>query len=199
MGTTNEKRKLHLVGWTKIITTKENGGLGIQAARAKNIALLAKLNWRMNQEKDALWSKVILRKYCSSDKRRSRDLDNLFASPNWAAIKLGFQIFVKGICCGIGDGTKIKVWFDCWIRGESLRELVEGPLTRQESDMVVADMIYGRGQGWNWGAISFELPLSIKDKIRAVPCQRFGRAKDTILWKFSKDGDFSMKSPFLWR
>lgn len=32
-GNTSEKRKLHLVGWSKIITNKENGGLGIQAAR----------------------------------------------------------------------------------------------------------------------------------------------------------------------
>ena len=86
-GTTSEKRKMHLVGWNKIIKT-----------RAKSIALLAKLNRRMNQEKDALWSKIILRKYCSSDRRRSRDPDKLPASPNWTTIKLGFQTFVKGIC-----------------------------------------------------------------------------------------------------
>ena len=97
-GTTSEKRKMHLVGWNKIIKTKENGGLGIQVVRAKNIALLAKLNRRMNQEKDALWSKIMLRKYCSSDRRRSRDPDKLPASPNWTTIKLGFQTFVKGIC-----------------------------------------------------------------------------------------------------
>ena len=97
-GTTSEKRKMHLVGWNKIIKTKENGGLGIQEVRAKNIALLAKLNRRMNQEKDALWSKIILRKYCSSDRKRSRDPDKLPASPNWTTIKLGFQTFVKGIC-----------------------------------------------------------------------------------------------------
>lgn len=150
----------------------------------------------MNHKKDALWSKVILRKYCSSDRRSVRDLDKLRASPIWTAIKLGFQTFVKGISWGIGDGTRIKVWFDCWIKGESLRELVEGPLTRQECDMVVVDMINGRGQRWNWGAISFELPPSIKDKIRAVPCQRFGRADDTILWKYSKDGEFLVKSAY---
>ena len=37
-----------MVGLSKIIRPKEEGGLGIQAARAKNLALLAKL---MNQEK----------------------------------------------------------------------------------------------------------------------------------------------------
>lgn len=51
-----EKKKLHLVGWNKIIKPKDEGGLGIQQARAKNIALLAKLNWRLYHEKDSLWA-----------------------------------------------------------------------------------------------------------------------------------------------
>lgn len=56
---------MHMVGWRKIIRPKEQEGLGIQAAKAKNLAFLAKLNWRMYQEKDASWAKVILGKYFS--------------------------------------------------------------------------------------------------------------------------------------
>ena len=43
-GSTSEKRKLHLIGWSKIVRPKKDGGLEIQAAKAKNLALLAKLN-----------------------------------------------------------------------------------------------------------------------------------------------------------
>lgn len=50
-GTSTEKRRIHLVGWSKIVKSKEEGGLGIQVARAKNIALLVKLNWRLYHEK----------------------------------------------------------------------------------------------------------------------------------------------------
>ena len=46
-GSSSEKWRLHLVGWEKIFRPKDEGGLGIQSARAKNIALLAKLNWRI--------------------------------------------------------------------------------------------------------------------------------------------------------
>ena len=53
-GSSAEKKKLHLVGWSRIIMPKKDGGLGIQQAKAKNIALLAKLNWRLYHEKDAL-------------------------------------------------------------------------------------------------------------------------------------------------
>ena len=45
-GTIQEKKKTHMVGWSKIIKPKDEG-LGIQEANAKNVALLAKLNWRM--------------------------------------------------------------------------------------------------------------------------------------------------------
>ena len=41
---TLERKKIHLVSWSKIIIPKEEGGLGIQVARAKNITLLAKFN-----------------------------------------------------------------------------------------------------------------------------------------------------------
>ena len=43
-GSTSDRKRMHLVGWNKIVKFKEEGGLGFQAARAKNIALLSKLN-----------------------------------------------------------------------------------------------------------------------------------------------------------
>lgn len=53
-GSLENKKKLHLVGWSKITKHKKEGGLGIQAAKAKNIALLAKLNWCLALEPNSL-------------------------------------------------------------------------------------------------------------------------------------------------
>ena len=92
-GSTSEKRRLHLVGWSKIIRSKKEGGLGIQAAKFKNLALLVKLNWRLNQEKESLWAKVILKKYCSMDRRRARDLEKLPCSP-----KESHKSWVSDLC-----------------------------------------------------------------------------------------------------
>ena len=77
-----EKRKLHLVGWNKVIRPKAEGGHGMQAARAKNIALLAKLNWRLYQDKDSIWAKVLLGKYCSQHRKNSIDPNKLPCSSN---------------------------------------------------------------------------------------------------------------------
>lgn len=53
-GSLTGKRRIHLVGWSKIVKSKEKGGLGRQATKAKNITLLAKLNWRLYHEKESL-------------------------------------------------------------------------------------------------------------------------------------------------
>lgn len=45
MGLYKEQEKIiHLIGWEKITKPKEEGGLGIQVAKPKKTALLAKLN-----------------------------------------------------------------------------------------------------------------------------------------------------------
>ena len=51
-GSTDEKRKIHLVRWESITKPKKEGRLGLSIAKPKNIALLAKLNWRLRMEKD---------------------------------------------------------------------------------------------------------------------------------------------------
>ena len=62
-GSSKNKKKVHLIGWNKVIKAKEEGGLGIQATKLKNTALLAKLNWRFHSEKSFLWVKVLTNKY----------------------------------------------------------------------------------------------------------------------------------------
>ena len=139
-GLSNEKRRMHLVGWEKIIRPKDEGDLGIQSGRAKNIALLEKLNWRIYQEKEAVWARILLNKHCSNSRRRVANPDVLPSSPNWSTIKLGFPTFVKGICWGVGNGLRKSVWINNWIKGQSLRELIEGPLTRNDMNLDIANI-----------------------------------------------------------
>lgn len=52
-GSKEGERKLHTVSWSKVTRPKKEGGLGLTAAKPKNLALLrAKLNWMMQKEKD---------------------------------------------------------------------------------------------------------------------------------------------------
>ena len=62
-GSTPNKRKVHMVSWNKVTKPKEEGGLGLQAVKPKNLSLLAKLNWRLNMEKNEDQAKVLHFKY----------------------------------------------------------------------------------------------------------------------------------------
>lgn len=75
-----------------------------------------------------------------------------------------------------------------------MREQVAGPLSPQDACLTVTDVFDG-GQ-WAWDKISFDLPRMIVDKIKAAPIQLFGDKEDTLMWKFSKDGEFNMASAY---
>ena len=51
-------------------------------------------------------------------------------------------------------------------------------------------------QSGNGKRLSFDLPSCIKERIRAVPFQECGSSEDTLMWKFTKDGDFSTNSAY---
>ena len=94
-GTTNNKKKFHLVSWSKITKPKKEGSLGLQLAKEKNLALLAKLNWQFHQEKDSPWAKVLAHKY--TRRGRLSAFKNRSCSTTWKALSKGKTIFKKGI------------------------------------------------------------------------------------------------------
>nr|POE86054.1 putative ribonuclease h protein [Quercus suber] len=161
--------------WNMLVYVLDKRRLNILAARAKNIALLAKLNWRLYQEKESLWAKVMLRKYCSQSRQKANDPDKLPCSLCWTAVKKGFPTFVEGICWSVGRNSKLKFWEDKWVKGESLRELMAGPLRVEEYKLIIKE---------------------IKEQICAIPMQLWGDKEDTLMWKFTRDGEFSMASAY---
>ena len=66
MGSTESAKKIHWVGWEKVIKSKEEGGLGLQTAKGRNVALLSKLNWRFHMEGEAPWVNVLKMTYCNN-------------------------------------------------------------------------------------------------------------------------------------
>ena len=79
-GTSESARKIHWVRWQKVTKTKEEGGLCLQTARGRNIAMLAKLNWRLHIKNDAPWSQALRSKYCNNRRVNLANVDKLSCS-----------------------------------------------------------------------------------------------------------------------
>lgn len=75
-----------------------------------------------------------------------------------------------------------------------MRELIQGPLLYAEDSISIKEM--RQGGVWNWNAISFVLPQCIKDRILATPFQLYGNKEDSMNWRLSKDGEFTIGTTY---
>ena len=106
------KKNIHWVGWHKVTKSNEEGGLGIQSAKGRNQAFLAKLNWRFRVEKDALWVKVLNNKYCSNRRLNAKNWNRFPCSRTWKAMKMGGEVFNKGIRWISVRNNNLSLWRD---------------------------------------------------------------------------------------
>ena len=110
-GDTIEKRKVHLVNWELVCQLKKMGGLGIRKTRNQNLALLAKLSWKLICEEGALGKDVLKKKYLKTTslnkwpKRRP-------ASHVWRGILKTRSTLGKGVKWEIGNGKNVDLWSD---------------------------------------------------------------------------------------
>ena len=156
-GSSVEKMKLHTVSWAKIIRPKKEGSLGLTATKPKNLALLAKLNWRMHKESDSPSVKVLRIKY--SNLRR-------ICSRTWSIMKKGKEVFVHDTKWVVGANSSLNFWHDKWLNEGSLRSLTVRPLNKGEDQLEMGEVT--QEGGWNFSCCSFVFPCGLLQRIKAI-------------------------------
>ena len=139
-GSSDNKKKLHLMNWRKITKPEKSGGLGLQSTKEKNIGLLAKLNWCFHQKKDSLWARVLSHKYRPQQRQplsRPR-----ICSTTWTTLKKGEKVFKSGIKWIVRNDSNLTFWFDKWMSEGSIRNLVMGPLNKGEDSLLLKDIFH---------------------------------------------------------
>lgn len=109
---------------------KVEGGLSLQSAKGRNLALLTKLNWRLHTENESLWARVLKAKYCLNRRLNSRNPNYLPRSQIWRGMNKGVEFFQQGVRWAIGKDSNLSFWYDAWTKNGSLRSQVQGPLPR---------------------------------------------------------------------
>ena len=112
----NGGKKIHWLGWEKLGLPKVQGGLGFRCLKDYNLALLAKLSWRILQNPSALWVQVLKGLYFPN-------CDFLLAKKGsgaswaWSSILDGHVAFSKHHYWQFLNGESILTWRDKWIPG----------------------------------------------------------------------------------
>ena len=83
-----------------------------------------------------------------------------------------------------------------WLPNGRLRELIEGPLARGEEELTVRQC-YDENHAWKPSSISFELPVSVLNTIKATSFSYVPQACDSLMWAYSKNGSFSIQAAYL--
>lgn len=85
-----QKKRMHLIAWNLNRQDKKEGGLGLK--NQMNLALLAKLAWRMCTSPNSLWVNMLWKKYGSPfiDKIWNSNISHI-----WRAIVAGASVIRK--------------------------------------------------------------------------------------------------------
>ena len=170
---------MHWVGWKKVTRPKDEGGLGLQIAKGRNTALLAKLNWRFHTEDNAPWAKVLRMKYCSPQRLNSRNASKLPISRIWKGMLRGEETFKKGIKWLTGFGSNLEVWNDNWTSFGPLRSIIQGPLSRETASLKIKDVVDSTGR-WDWTSFQMIFPDEVLRDIMAIPIPFSARFEDRL-------------------
>ena len=89
---------------------KDRGGLGIKMMRTMNLALMAKLGWRVLIGRNNLWEEVLISKYMKGEAGLYKLLEKKGASNVWREIVSAASILNKGTCKRVGNGGHTLFW-----------------------------------------------------------------------------------------
>ena len=101
--------KHHLVGWAKVCTPKEYGGLGVRSLVLTNKALLGKWLWRFGLEEQCLWRRVLVSKFgIEMGGWRTKPTRGLHGCGLWKGIMLGWEDYFQHVEFAVGQGRRVS-------------------------------------------------------------------------------------------
>ncbi|KAJ8447221.1 hypothetical protein Cgig2_030452 [Carnegiea gigantea] len=102
----NTERKPRLVAWATVTKPVLEGGLGIRPIRGLNWVSMATLGWRMIQEPDSLWARILKHKCCKGNQNLNTFKPGRNPSNAWKGICESKWILDKGIMHSIRNGHR---------------------------------------------------------------------------------------------
>ncbi|GKU94416.1 hypothetical protein SLEP1_g7914 [Rubroshorea leprosula] len=122
-GGSEENNRISWVRWDSVYKSKDEGGLGVKNLGTFNVALLGKWRWRLLEEENALWRRVLEVKYKVNriNERRGGEWD-VHGSSWWKELwrldtmGIGSEGWLsENIEKVVRDGSKTLFWHDKWV------------------------------------------------------------------------------------
>jgi hypothetical protein len=175
--------------------------LAVRNLKLFNEALLGKWLWRYGLEREALWRRVVDGKYSSLESGWSTAVPH---GPHgvslWKNIRGGWAKFERFIYFKVGNGARIRFWYDTWCGDYPLKDIFPDLycIARDKEAFVAAHLqlrnnsihwevnFTRAAQDWELESIStfFDLLYSAKE---------LGRGEDKMCWRIGSTTDFEVR------
>lgn len=188
--------KVHWLSWEKLGLPKEEGGMGFRCLKDFNMALLAKIGWRILRHPDAMWVQVLKGLYFPNCDFLSATKGSR-ASWAWSSILEGRKLLQSHVMWQVLNGESISTWKDRWIPGILSGKLGASHLVAHENDPYqrVADLIDWSTTSWNLDPIAHHLSHEEIVAIESIPLSSTWEP-DKLIWPFERHGAYTVRSGY---
>ena len=190
----DRSRNLSLKSWSSICLPKHERGLGFKRMHDFNLALIAKLGWKLLSNSKCLWVKQFQSKYIKYGDFLSSPIHST-ASWLWKGIQQIKLLIYAGACINVSRTSSSSIWTSNWV--PSIPNFKLGPkfpLNKNLSSLQIRDLIDPIQNIWKASSIhalfdSFSTQEILKLQISTDP-------ESTYIWTHSSSGNFSTSSAY---
>ncbi|XP_010513002.1 PREDICTED: uncharacterized protein LOC104788940 [Camelina sativa] len=191
-GSTQEKKKISWVAWKKLVTSKNEGGLGFRDFHLFNQALLANQAWKILQRPDNLIYRLLKARYFRDTSFFSASWGTK-PSYSWNSLRFGRELLKSGIQYSIGDGRLTKLGVDPWLPTNPPRPPLL--IRAEDAEMPVSTII--DPVSFHWDELQVQRFIDPRDHhliyktyLPQIP------ALDSYIWSGTKHGMYTVKSGY---
>ncbi|XP_026446206.1 uncharacterized protein LOC113346871 [Papaver somniferum] len=189
----SKDRKLHLLGWDALCSSRSEGGLGFRKYEFNNLVMLDRNAWKIIENHDCLLGSVLKARYfpmtdflnaaCPAD-----------CSWTWRGLHTIKEMIKPFISLIVGDCKFIDPWCDKWI--PTLGSVTPNPLVPPDPCVKVSYLIDDATRSCNLEKLITHFDDASVQKIITIPLSQLC-TPDRRDWELSKNGSFSSKSAYL--
>lgn len=157
-----------------------------------NLALPAKIGWRIITQPNCLLARILTGKYCNNSSfLRTTPASNI--SHGWRGILHGRDLLLSHLGNAIGNGESTSIWSDSWICPDKNLKPI-GPVQEKDQDLLVSDLLSRETKEWNQALVENLLPevssfvYSLRPSLLDTP--------DSYVWPLQESGVYSVKSGY---
>lgn len=142
--------------------------MGFRDLSSFNTALLAKQCWRILQEPNSFWTRVLKARYFPSCDFKDAE-KGYRASWSWASLLDARDLILKGSIWQVINDSGINIWKDNWLPPPAEGLLVPTGSIPDLSPTFVHSLINWDRKVWDLSSISHVIPPDICNLIRLIP------------------------------